>query len=172
VEIRDFNNDGLLDIAYLHSIVRQECETGFRLVLKAWPRDGEDEEIHTELGCGVRSLSDFDFADSDFVLPDWYMLSSFAQSDQTLPDLLANLTHRVSTQSEPELNAVTIDQLLDYLPSDSNELQLIIEFLYYLRGLNYELMGNDNIAVDNYLLLLELNRGSPWSWMAAARLSG
>jgi hypothetical protein len=99
-------------------------------------------------------------------------LSSFAQSDQTLPDLLANLTHRVSTQSEPELNAVTIDQLLDYLPSDSNELQLIIEFLYYLRGLNYELMGNDNIAVDNYLLLLELNRGSPWSWMAAARLSG
>jgi hypothetical protein len=54
---------------------------------------------------------------------------------------------------------------------DSNEVQLIVEFLYYLRGLNYELMGDEEMAVDSYLMLLELNRSSPWSWMAAARLS-
>ena len=167
---RDFNNDGLPDIGYLHSIVGQECETGFRLVINAWPGDRDDQEIHYELGCGVRSLADFEFADSDFVLPDWYMLSGFGESDQTLPDLLADLTYRVSAQSEQELNAAIINKLFDYLPSDSNELQLIVEFLYYLRGLNYELMGDEKMAVHYYLMLLELSRESPWSWMTAARL--
>ena len=172
VEIRDFNNDGLLDVGYLHSIIRQECETGFRLAINGWQGDMDGQEIYHELGCGVRSLADFEFANSDFILPDWHILSDFEESDQTLPKLLSDLTRRVSAQSKPELNTVTIDKLLDYLPSGSNELEPIVEFLYYLRGLNYELMGVEEMAVDSYLILLDLNRRSPWSWMAAARLFG
>jgi hypothetical protein len=172
VMVRDFNNDGLPDIGYLHSIVGQECETRFRLVIHAWPTDRDEREIYDEIGCGVRSLADFDFAESDFVMPDWYILSGFDESNQTLSDLLADLTNRVITQNEQTLNADVIDNLLAYLPTDSNEVQQIVEFLYYLRGLNYELMGDEEMAVDSYLMLLELNRSSPWSWMAAARLYG
>lgn len=170
--VRDFNNDGLADIGYLLGIVGQECETDFRLAIHPWLRNQDDLEIYHDWGCGERSLADFEFANGDFVLPDWYTLPAFMESDQTLPELLADLTHWVSAQSEPERNTAIIEQLLDFLPSDSNEAQRITEYLYYLRGLNYELMGESKLAVESYLMLLDLDQRSPWSWMAAARLSG
>lgn len=64
----------------------------------------------------------------------------------------------------------TINDLLAYLPQNSDEAIFEKEALNFLLGYQYELAGEEDTAVSHYLTLIQTAPNSPWSWLAWARL--
>lgn len=111
---------------------------------------------------------------SFFTLPDspppaWWFLDGFAEQD--LLSYLGILMEQLLTMDDLETVRADLQALVDYLPADDPNAQLIINQLLFLIGYTYELNNDPPEAVQTYQQLIQQSPNSLWAWLAWARLA-
>ena len=105
--------------------------------------------------------------------PPWMQLEGYAGQEPARFGLLGYVTElqtNVLERRYPLGTQAAITALLNYLPHDDANAQLVAVRLLYLRGLGYELAGDDAAAVAAYTDVLRAAPGSAWAWLAWARV--
>jgi len=108
-----------------------------------------------------------------FDAPDWYYLPDSGENEyerRTILHLASELENDVVEQVDADKTASRISELIVSLPKDNPAAQILLSHLYYLQGLNYELSGQNELAVETYLDLIEFSPQSVWSQFAQIRI--
>ncbi len=108
-----------------------------------------------------------------FDAPDWYYLPDAGQDEYERPTILSlvgEIENDVVSQNNPNQTRLAIEKLIDSLPKDDPAAQILLRRLIYLRGLNYELSGQSELAVMAYRELTLLFPESLWGQYASMRL--
>jgi tetratricopeptide (TPR) repeat protein len=105
--------------------------------------------------------------------PDWYYLTDKEDVDgyqNDIMDFVRALEDLIISRRDPIKAVSKLDTIASALPPDDPSAKLLLNRLYYLRGLNYELGGQGELAVKTYLKLIEISPESIWSQYAKLRL--
>jgi hypothetical protein len=108
-----------------------------------------------------------------FEAPDWYYLpgiSEFTSGRKTILESVSELEDQVLSKTDRSKSTSEISALMESLPKDDPAARVLLNRLYYLRGLNYELAGQDELAVVTYQELNEFSPESLWSQYAQIRV--
>ncbi|MCC6298181.1 MAG: hypothetical protein IT314_02700 [Anaerolineales bacterium] len=108
-----------------------------------------------------------------FEAPDWYFKSDSKENEYERPTILglvSEMETNVVMQNSPQETTSRINELIATLPRDDSAARLLLARLYFLRGLNYELGGKNDLAVAAYLDLIALSPESVWSQYAKIRI--
>jgi hypothetical protein len=108
-----------------------------------------------------------------FEAPDWYYLEDAIENEyerRTILDLVSELENEVVEQTGLKETASRTSELIASLPKDDPVARPLLNRLYFLNGLNYELGGQDELAVEAYLELIEFFPESLWSQYAQLRI--
>ena len=108
-----------------------------------------------------------------FEAPDWYYLPEINEitlEQKSILEAVSELGYNVLNQINSGKTASKISALMESLPKDDPAARLLLNRLYYLRGLNYELSGRNELAVAAYLELIEFSPESLWSKLAEIRI--
>jgi hypothetical protein len=111
----------------------------------------------------------FDFFDA----PDWYYRSDMPENEYERPtilDLISQIEDDVVEQITSDEIEYKITELIETLPVEDPAVQILLPRLYYLRGLSYELDGQEELAVEVYLELIEKYPQSLWGQYAQIRI--
>ena len=110
----------------------------------------------------------------EFKAPDWYYLPDTQENEyerRTILNLVNEIESSVLSQTDAEKVNSEISTLISSLPTDDSAAQILLNRLYYLQGLNYELGGQSTLAVETYLSLIRRFPDSIWSKLARLRIS-
>jgi hypothetical protein len=107
-----------------------------------------------------------------FDMPAWFYLSDPAKNVNERPilDLVSHIEADITSQTRPQETESQLSQLIASLPQGDPAAQILLNRLYYLLGLDYELKGKDELAVHTYLKLIEFSPDSIWSEFARLRI--
>ena len=105
-------------------------------------------------------------------MPAWYYLSDPAQNVNERPilDLVSEIEVKVASQMYLEETSLQLSQLIASLPQDDPAAQILLNRLYYLLGLYYEIEHQNELAVQTYLKLIKSSPDSIWSEYAQLRI--
>lgn len=105
--------------------------------------------------------------------PDWYFLTDKEDVDgyqNNIIDFVRTVEDLILSREDPVKALSKLKTIISTLPLDDPTAQPLLNRLYYLRGLNYELSGQTELAVNTYLQLIEVYPESIWSQYARLRL--
>ena len=105
--------------------------------------------------------------------PDWYFLTDKEDVDgyqNNIIDFVRAVEDLVLSQEDPVKAHTKLEFIISSLPLDDPSDKPLLNRLFYLRGLNYELSGQADMAVNAYLQLIEYAPESIWSQYARLRL--
>ncbi len=108
-----------------------------------------------------------------FKAPDWYYLPDKVEKYQerrTILNLVDEIENDVLNQTNWEQTASKISELIASLPKADSNTQIILDRLYYLRGLNYEFSSQEELAAAAYRDLTAFSPRSLWSQYAQIRV--
>ncbi len=108
-----------------------------------------------------------------FEAPDWYYLPGISENtfeQKTVLEAVNELGAKVLSRTDLDETASEISALMESLPRDDPAARLLLNRLYYLQGLNYELSGQNDLAVEAYLDLIEFSPESLWGQYARMRI--
>jgi hypothetical protein len=105
--------------------------------------------------------------------PAWMQLEGYtgdAPADTNLLAFVDVLHADTLTRNRPLGTQRAISDLIAYLPAGDPAAQRVAARLLYLRGLGYELAGDEQGALDAYAALLDQFPDTLWAWLAWARV--
>lgn len=108
-----------------------------------------------------------------FDAPNWYYPPETKNEEYEQPTILSlvsEVENDIVSQNNPNQTGLAVEKLITPLPKDDPAAQILLSRLYYLRGLNYELRGQNELAVAAYLELIAFSPESLWSQYAKIRL--
>jgi hypothetical protein len=97
-------------------------------------------------------------------------VSELTSGQKTVLEPVGELENQILSQINPVRTASEISKLIESLPKDDPAARILLDRLYYLRGLNYELHGQKELALDAYLDLIAFAPESLWSQYAKIRI--
>jgi tetratricopeptide (TPR) repeat protein len=105
--------------------------------------------------------------------PDWYYLTDKEDVDEyqnDIMDFVWAVEDLIVSQEDSNKAHSKLNTIVAALPQGDPSTNLLLSRLYYLRGLNYELSGQSDLAVKTYLELIKFSPDSLWSQYAKLRL--